>query len=82
MNLVWVILIGNTVTMLIVICAAIIRDSKLSPIAGMAVIAFVFSLHLAVTGGGGIYSLIFNALLIAVIFWCTALNLKGLRTKK
>ena len=83
MNLAWVILISNTVTMLIVITAAIKRPiPSYRLIAAMSVIAFVFALHLAVTGGGGIYSLIFNGLLIVTIFWRTSLNLKGLGGKK
>lgn len=83
MNLAWIILISNTVTMLITITASIKRPiPSYRVIAGTAVIAFVLSLHQVVTGHHSIYSLIFTALLPAAIFWRIALNLKEVRTKK
>jgi hypothetical protein len=70
MTLFWLSLIANTVTLVVAITAAIIRPTlSFRLIAGVAICAFLTALHQVTTAQGNPLALLFNSLLVALVFY-------------
>jgi uncharacterized membrane protein YedE/YeeE len=74
-------LIANTVTLVVAIAAAIIRPIlSYRLIAGVAICAFLASLHQVATTQGNLLALLFNILLVALMYYRLSKN--GASVKK
>jgi len=75
MKFFWLSLIANTVTLMVSVAAAIIRPIlSYRLIAGVAISAFLTALHQVATAQGNPFALLFNALLVALVFYRLKMN--------